>query len=246
MSKKAGSDGQIRKTTAEWAADTKTYLEGMRLMDTTTGTVRVSKGTTYALAWQPSAGSGASAWGDITGTLSNQADLVAALLLKAGAVRDYAGSLVVNPGDLIQRSGVLYYSVAVQFTTSNWGADSSSFTEIGITTAVMNAALATFPLRYKFTGDGGAATGTVVANTLGVTINVTNPAPGQYRFTAASGTPFTAGKTTISVQNKSDRGAWRFTDSVVTDTTECRAFFADVSETGADPVGYEVIIEVEP
>lgn len=54
--KKAGSDGQIRKTTAEWAADTGTYLEGMRLMNTDTGSIRISKGTTYALAWQPSGG----------------------------------------------------------------------------------------------------------------------------------------------------------------------------------------------
>lgn len=58
MAKKAGSDGQIRKTTSEWSADTNTYLEGMRLMDTDTGVVRVSKGTTYALAWVPASGGG--------------------------------------------------------------------------------------------------------------------------------------------------------------------------------------------
>ena len=58
MAKKKGSDGQIRKTTAEWSADTGTYPEGMRLMDTETGVVRVSKGTTYALAWVPSSGGG--------------------------------------------------------------------------------------------------------------------------------------------------------------------------------------------
>jgi|JI10StandDraft_1071094.scaffolds.fasta_scaffold380318_1 hypothetical protein len=76
--KKVGSDGQIRKTTAEWAVDTDTYPEGMRLMDTTDGTVRVSKGTTYALAWQ-NASSGAATWGSITGTLSSQTDLSTAL-----------------------------------------------------------------------------------------------------------------------------------------------------------------------
>lgn len=79
MANKSGSDGQIRKTTAEWATDTDTYLEGMRLMDTTTGEVRVSKGTTYALAWVPATGGGASAWGGITGTLSDQTDLQSAL-----------------------------------------------------------------------------------------------------------------------------------------------------------------------
>ena len=51
MANKKGSDGQVRKTTAQWAADTASYPEGMRLMDTDTGSVRVSKGTTYALAW---------------------------------------------------------------------------------------------------------------------------------------------------------------------------------------------------
>ena len=89
--KKVGSDGQVRKTTAEWAADTATYPEGMRLMDTDTGTVRVSKGTTYAQAWVQSSGGGASAWGDITGTLSDQTDLQAYLETLAngiGAVTD--------------------------------------------------------------------------------------------------------------------------------------------------------------
>ena len=80
--KKVGSDGQVRKTTSEWAADTATYPEGMRLMDTDTGTVRVSKGTTYAQAWVQSSGGGASAWGDITGTLSDQTDLQSVLNTK--------------------------------------------------------------------------------------------------------------------------------------------------------------------
>lgn len=72
----------MRKTTSEWAADTATYPEGMRLMDTDTGTVRVSKGTTYAQAWVQSSGGGASAWGDITGTLSDQTDLQSVLNTK--------------------------------------------------------------------------------------------------------------------------------------------------------------------
>jgi len=83
--KKVGSDGQVRKTTAEWAADTATYPEGMRLMNTDTGAVRVSKGTTYALAWTPSTSGGSSAWGEITGTLSDQTDLQAALDAKASS-----------------------------------------------------------------------------------------------------------------------------------------------------------------
>lgn len=71
--KKVGSDGQIRNTTAAWAADTRTYPEGMRLMDTDTGVVRVSKGTTYALAWVPASGPGSVTSDDV----SNESDLVA-------------------------------------------------------------------------------------------------------------------------------------------------------------------------
>lgn len=77
--KKAGSDGQIRKTTAEWAVDTKTYLEGMRLMDTDTGVVRVSKGTTYALAWAPSSGPGSVTSDDV----SNESGLEGATVTEA-------------------------------------------------------------------------------------------------------------------------------------------------------------------
>lgn len=78
--KKAGSDGQIRKTTAEWAVDTKTYLEGMRLMDTDTGVVRVSKGTTYADAWTPSSGPGSVTSNDVGDDSNyNTASVTAAL-----------------------------------------------------------------------------------------------------------------------------------------------------------------------
>ena len=94
--KKVGSDGQVRKTTAEWAADTATYPEGMRLMDTDTGTVRVSKGTTYAQAWVQSSGGGASAWGDITGTLSDQTDLQAYLETLANGIGAIVTQTITN------------------------------------------------------------------------------------------------------------------------------------------------------
>ena len=93
--KKVGSDGQIRKTTTEWAADTDTYPEGMRLMDTDTGSVRVSKGTTYALAWQAASG-GAATWGTITGTLSDQTDLRNQLETQANAIGAKADAVKLN------------------------------------------------------------------------------------------------------------------------------------------------------
>lgn len=88
--KKVGSDGQVRKTTAEWAADTATYPEGMRLMDTTDGSVRVSKGATYALAWTQAPG-GPVGFGDLTGTPQDNTSLAQQLETLAngiGAVTD--------------------------------------------------------------------------------------------------------------------------------------------------------------
>lgn len=88
--KKVGSDGQVRKTTAEWAEDTATYPEGMRLMDTTDGSVRVSKGATYALAWTQAPG-GPVGFGDLTGTPQDNTSLAQQLETLAngiGAVTD--------------------------------------------------------------------------------------------------------------------------------------------------------------
>ncbi len=52
MSVPAGSEGLTRKSTADWAIDTKTYLQGERLLDIDTGEQRVSSGGTYAQAWK--------------------------------------------------------------------------------------------------------------------------------------------------------------------------------------------------
>lgn len=159
----------------------------------------------------------------------------------------YQAGLVVNGWDIVSRNDILYWSVSAQFTTTDWATDEASFTPIGLNPVGVDAAIAAaIPKRYKWIGDGGATTGTVVANTLGETINVTNPGAGQYIFTAASGTPFTAGKTTITVQNQSSRNQWLLVDSEINSNTVCAAYFADITGTGADPALYQVTIEVEP
>ena len=99
------------------------------------------------------------------------------------------------------------------------------------------------PKRYKWLGDGGAATGTVIANTLGVTVNVTNGAVGSYVFTAASGSPFTTGKTTITVQPLGENGPY-MTDAIL-GASACEAYFHLSDNSLADPPQYQVIIEVE-
>lgn len=54
--------------------------------------------------------------------------------------------------------------------------------------------------------DGTTVSATVLQNTLGVTLNWTNPINGYFRGTASSGTPFTTDKTWITVQNYNNAG----------------------------------------
>ena len=72
---------------------------------------------------------------------------------------------------------------------------------LGITGSLtLNGASVTDNLRYValLTYDGTNVTANVLENTIGTTINWTVPTTGVARGTAASGTPFTAGKTWIS------------------------------------------------
>lgn len=101
-------------------------------------------------------------------------------------------------------------------------------------------------LRYKWLGDGGAATGTEIVNTLGETINVTNPGVGIYRFTAASGTPFTTGKTTVVITPITTTTNLAAVVASMTDTEIEINIFDTVAQTLADPTQYMVVIEVEP
>lgn len=87
MAQKAGSDGQVRKTTTEWSADTNTYPEGERLMDVTTGYFKISKGTTYALAWGPfQHGAGGGGITDLTGDVTASGTGSVAATIAANAV----------------------------------------------------------------------------------------------------------------------------------------------------------------
>jgi hypothetical protein len=54
--------------------------------------------------------------------------------------------------------------------------------------------------------DGTTVSAIVLQNTLGVTLNWTNPINGYFRGTASSGTPFTTNKTWIIVQNYNNAG----------------------------------------
>ena len=224
MAKKSGSEGMTRQTTAEWAADTKLYPEGHRLMDTETGTVRVSKGTTYALAWVPSGGSG--------GTTLDQ-DIVDALEAFRTPVAD-AGNPFQTNADLVTLADNI--STVIQ----NLSDDTDD-------ALALKADIASIPQRYKFTGDGGAATGTIGVNTFPMAVTVTNPSAGDYRFTAASGTPFTAGKTYVTAiaNDASNPLACKLTS--LDSTSAYILIFDATTGTPTDPsTGYLITIETEP
>jgi len=117
MAKEIGSEGQTRKTSAEWAASTDTYPQGHRLMNTTTGEVRISKGSagnTWATAWQQSGSSeGGGTWGSITGTLSDQTDLQNILETQASAI-----GAVSDEVDALETTIAALATVAVDRTGS--------------------------------------------------------------------------------------------------------------------------------
>ena len=101
--------------------------------------------------------------------------------------------------------------------------------------------------QYKFTGDGGATTGTVAKNTYPTAFTVTNPGAGQYRFAAVSGTPFTTGKTFVSIMaiDGSTVLAWKVFG--LSDAQVEISFCDTVSQVGVDPnPGYTICIETEP
>jgi len=148
--KKVGSDGQVRKTTAEWAADTATYPEGMRLMDTTDGSVRVSKGATYALAWTQAPG-GPVGFGDLTGTPQDNTSLAQQLETLANTIGTKADA--ANVPTILDAEFM-------------WDVDHWVMTGVN-----------QFPMDFTIVDLGD----------------------GEYKLQAASGTPFTEGKTGFSV-----------------------------------------------
>ena len=109
------------------------------------------------------------------------------------------------------------------------------------------ADIASLPLRYKFTGDGGAATGTIGVNTFPMAVTVTNTGAGTYRFVAASGTPWTLnGKTTVVI-TVIDASQYLSAKVVGLSATQVDIeIFDTLSQVGSDPSAYQITIETEP
>ena len=105
---------------------------------------------------------------------------------------------------------------------------------------------ASLPLRYQFTGDGGNTTGTIGVNTFPMAVTVTNPGTGDYHFTAASGTPFTVGKTDVglAIIDGSNPLAWKI-KNISSSEIEI-AIYNTTDGANTDPQSYIVTIQTEP
>lgn len=106
--------------------------------------------------------------------------------------------------------------------------------------------VASVPKTYKFTGDGGAATGTVGVNTFPMSVTVTNPGAGQYRFVAASGTPWTANKTFVSIMAIDATATLAWKVSSLSDSQIDISFYDTITGGDTDPATYTICIETIP
>lgn len=257
MGKKPGSEGLNRKTTAEWAADTNTYLEGERLMDTDTGVVRTSSGGTYAQAWVPASGGGSAAWGAVTGTLSDQTDLQAALNSEA-STRSLA-DVALNNAKVDKTTQVNGHALSgnVNVTASDVGlgnVDDTADADKPVSTATqtaldLKADITSLAKVYRAVVSNAGAIQTTVANQLGVTFTWSHPGGGQMQVTADSGTPFTAMKTMAWAMPTSGGGGGTLCDTDAgADTTVINFFFFDpLTGNATDPPGnWQAFIEVHP
>ena len=166
MAKKSGSEGMTRQTTAEWAADTKLYPERHRLLDTDTGTVRVSQGTTYAMAWVPSGG---------TGGATLDTDTVYALETFSTPLAD-AGNPFQTNADLVTLAGNI--STVIQ--------NLSDDTDDAL--ALKANAIPTYTATLTQSGTN-APVATVLVNSLGGTIGWSRGSGGSYEATLAGAFP---------------------------------------------------------
>jgi len=102
------------------------------------------------------------------------------------------GNIIINNGD----------STTKITTLASGALRTVSFPNASGTLALESYKVYTALLNF----DGTTVSATVLQNTLGVTLNWTNPINGYFRGTASSGTPFTTDKTWITVQNYNNAG----------------------------------------
>lgn len=242
------SIAQLRDTAAQLKATNATIAAGRLCKETDAGRWKVGTGAAY----------NSTDYTLLDGDEERSADDVyAAMTVSDG--RDEAGSgtvtgihqgpyqagLTLNFHDTVSHLDQIFEWQGTETVSTNWATDSTNF---GLAIAAnLTAVAAVLPKRYKFTGDGGAATGTIGVNTFPMAVTVANPGAGRYSFTAASGTPFTAGKTYVTVIaiEGSNPLACRI-DSISTSVVEV-GIFDTTSGTPTDPAaGYTITIETEP
>lgn len=102
------------------------------------------------------------------------------------------GNIIINNGDSTTRITTLA-SGALRTVSLPNASGTLALESYKVYTALLNF-------------DGTTVSATVLQNTLGVTLNWTNPINGYFRGTTSSGTPFTTNKTWIIVQNYNNAG----------------------------------------
>lgn len=176
----------------------------------------------------------------VNACLSNMADTIFG---RGGHHSAYQAGLKLNYKDTVTHLNQIWEWQGTETTSTNWATDSSDFISIGTAPAYVAAQI---PKRYKWVGTGGGATGTVIANTLGVTINVTNPGAGDYLFTAASGNPFATDKTTVTFTIIDESNPLVARVFYMDDTQIRIRVFDSTTGSDMDPAAYLIMIEVEP
>lgn len=239
------SIAQLRGTAAQLKATNDTVAAGRLCKETDTGKWKSGTGLAY----------NSEAYILLDGEEGKNAD-VAYDVMRLGDGRDDTGGTTLDQ-DIVDALEAFRTPVADAGNPFQTNADLLTLAG-NISTVIQNlsddtddalalkADIASIPKRYKFTGDGGAATGTIGVNTFPMAVTVTNPSTGFYRFTATSGTPFTVGKTYVSVAliDPTNPLTWKL-DSIGDTQIELR-LFNTTDGVEADPSSYLITIETEP
>ena len=168
-------------TAANWTSTNPILAQGEFGVESDTERAKIGDGTStwtalsYINNWGSGGGGGSIAWGNITGTLSNQTDLQTALDGKADSVHTHSASDVVSgtfADSRIAESNVTQHETALSITESQI-TDLSDFQDLSFETVNKNLDAS----NATFTYTNGTLTSlqyTVSSGTITKTLNYTN------------------------------------------------------------------------
>jgi Major tropism determinant N-terminal domain/Repeat of unknown function (DUF5907) len=178
-----------RKTEADWTSANPVLMAGELGLETDTARFKFGNGATAWNSLPYSGSSGGSAiWGSITGTLSSQADLVAALaakqatLVSGTTIKTLNGSTILGSGDLVISASVAdgdKGDITVSGSGATWTIDA------GAVTLAKMANMATASLIYRKTAGSGVPEVNTLA-TLKTDLGLTGTNSGDQTITLTS------------------------------------------------------------